>query len=63
MRKAYCQDVCECIQKKKTIVRKRTNQKKEKKSSNLEKNKKIKYVVYVFVFLHADKKLTLKEVD
>lgn len=23
--------------------------------SHLEKNKKIKYVVYVFVFLHADK--------
>lgn len=58
MGKAYCQDVCECIQKNNS--KKINKLKKKKKTSNLEK---FKYVVYVFVFLHADKKMTLKEVD
>lgn len=40
MRKAYCQDVCECIQKKNNSKKTNKSKKKEKKSSNLEKNKK-----------------------
>lgn len=56
MRKAYCQDVCECIQKK-TIVRKRINQKKRKKNRQIQKKIKNKICGICFCFSSCRQKI------